>query len=645
MFIIHSSNRTEQLAGCLASIISRRPPVSLFSKELFLIQSRGMERMLSQYLAEQFGVWCNAEYQLPIQFIDFICRLGGIEVEEQVFNRDILTWQLEGILRESKGGALQPLSAYLSGEQSDLKRFQLARQLADIFDQYQIMRLDILQAWESDRTAGGGESEVWQKELWLKLRSLSPGVPHRGELIVHLINKLDSIDCAHADFPRRIFVFGLHTLPPLFLSVLENLSEKLDVHLFLLSPCELYWGDLESRKARARRLHLSETSVHEAAGGNLPFHPLLVAFGTQGAHFQELLLEKIDNWQDGEAAFADPLVVSAESPSLLLHLQADILAGSEPEKSGIFSTCKDNSIQVVSCHSRMRELMVLKDHILSWMQEDQSLELHEIIVMAPAIQEYALMIPAVFEDIQHSVADRNVRKKNRYYDTFMQFLSLLSGRYGWTELISILERPEVFPQFSLSAGDLETIRHWVISSGIRWGLSRQQRVKDNYMDSKAATWKAGLERMLMGYAIDRDETVADILPFTAIEGGDGELLGGLCRFVDVVEQRCFSFAEQKTLGQWSLELQSLCTCLFAEPEHPDVLAVRRIIAELEDKYAPHHDYNVSLQVIEAWLQSAVETGSSGGFLSGSLTFCSMLPMRSVPFRVICLLGLNDGEYP
>ena len=289
--------------------------------------------------------------------------------------------------------------------------------------------------------------------------------------------------------------------------------------------------------------------------------------------------------------------------------------------------------------------MVLRDQILSWLQEDQGPQLHEIIVMAPDIQDYALMVPAVFEDIQHAIADRKARKKNRYFDTFMQFLSLMSGRYGWTELVGILERPEIFPQFSLSAGDLDIIRHWVITAGIRWGLSAQQRRRDNFIDSDAGTWKAGLERMLMGYMIDSDDPVAGVLPFTAIEGGNGELLGGLCRFVDVVEQSCLSFAEEKTLAEWSVELQSLCTALFAEPENPDVLALGRIISELEEKYAHIHTSCVSFAVVETWLQSVVETCSSGGFLSGRLSFCSMLPMRSVPFRIICLLGLNDGEYP
>ena len=643
MFILHTSNRTERLVQSLASLLSRDVSPSLFRKELFLIQSRGIERMLSQFLSEYFGVWCNADYLLPVQFIDYLSRLTGLASEGQIFNRDILTWQLESLLRDMADPALTPLSTYLAGDQSALKRFQLARQLAHVFDQYQIMRMDILEAWEADTIVGGDESEVWQKELWRKVRIASPGVLHRGEVIARLITSLDALDQNGIRLPERIFVFGLHTMPPLFLSALNMLSVKIDVHLFLLSPCELYWGDIESKRVRARRILADRAPELSGPPEDLNYHPLLVSFGRQGAHFQELLLDRIEAYCDGEVAFVEPL--EGNDSSLLRHLQADILRGSEPERNRAISVDSDTSIQVISCHSRMRELMVLKDQILSWMYGDQSLELHEIIVMAPDIQDYGLLIPAVFEDIKHSIADRNARKRNRHFDVFMQFLELFSGRYGWTEIVSILERPEVFPRFALSAGDLETIRQWVIQVGIRWGLSAQQRARDNLITSEAGTWKSGLERMLMGYAIDSEEVVAGVLPFTELEGGDGELLGGLCQFIDIVDQSCVSFANDKTLAAWSDELRSLCTAIFAESDHLDLLALNQVLSELGGTYSNHHRLEVSFQVIQTWLQSVVETCSSGGFLSGKLTFCSMLPMRSVPFRVICLLGLNEGEYP
>jgi len=642
MFILHSSNQTEQLAESLACTLSRDGSSSLFEQEIFLIQSRGMERMLSQYLAEYFGVWCNARYLLPVQFVEYVSKLVGLTVDDQIFHRDMLTWQLEAVLRDLNDPSLHPLSAYLSGEQSSLKRFQLARQLANIFDQYQIMRMDLLDRWESGRLLTDDDSEIWQKTLWHKLRASLPGVFHRGEILSRLLLRLREMARDELILPRRIFVFGLHTMPPLFLSSLNMLSQKLDVHLFLLAPCEMYWGDIESKRVRARRALTSGRRSHLESNDELDFHPLLVSFGRQGADFQELLLDQLETYSEGEASFVDPC--ENQPNRLLQQLQSDILAGVDPGQHTYLGECADTSVQVMSCHSRIRELMILRDQILAWMYKDPSLDLHEIIVMVPDIKDYAQLIPALFKDIHHTIADRNARKENRYLDLFLQFLALFSGRFGWDEIFSLLENHEISTQFSMSAGDLETVRHWVIEAGIRWGLSDTQRGETSGIDD-VGTWRFGLERMLMGYAIDTEDEIADILPFTAIEGGNGELLGGLCSFIDIIDRKLLLFASEKTLAQWSDELRSLRAEIFTESDNPDLLLLDHVLVKMKDSYSAAHQSPVSFLVIQRWLQSVVETSSSGGFLSGTMTFCSMLPMRSIPFRIICLLGLNDGEFP
>lgn len=242
MFYLHTSNKTEKLADQLYTVISQEDPPSLFSPELFLIQSRGMERMLSQFLADRFGVWCNSSYLLPLEFIDYLSERMGLNLDCRVFDRDILTWRLERLLRDIDDPVMLPVTVYLSGEQQELKRYQLARQLANIFDQYQIMRPDYLNAWQQGETVTSDQSELWQRYLWLKLREDAPEVLHRGELIHVLNNVLHSDEQPDYGQLKRLFVFGVHTMPSLFLSTINGLSRWIDVHLFLLSPCELYWG-------------------------------------------------------------------------------------------------------------------------------------------------------------------------------------------------------------------------------------------------------------------------------------------------------------------------------------------------------------------------------------------------------------------
>lgn len=642
MFFLHTSNRTENLAHRLADIIAQDHALSLFSGELFLIQSRGMERMLSQYLAGRFQVWCSGSYLLPLQFIDYLSSSFGLRDDYRLFERDLLTWRLERLLRKVDDPVLRPIAAYLKSGREDMKRYQFARQLAHLFDQYQILRLDRLKLWESGAAAGSSEYEQWQGCLWRKLRDDAPGVPHRGEAVLSLIESINHCRTAEKLVLNRLFVFGLHTMPPLFLGVINELSRIVDVHLFLLSPCMEYWGDVESRRLQLGR------RLQKIRAGSLPtpadmaFHPLLAGLGRQGADFQELLLETVEGLEEGPELFSDPLADGART--LLHRLQADVLANAEEPGRPVESD-RDDSIMVVSCHSRMREVQVLRDQIMCWLYSDSTLGLHDILVMAPDIEKYAPFIPAVFRELPHDIADKQSRRTNGFLDAFLQFLNLFSSRYGWNDVLGLLERPEVLTRFDLSGADFEILQNWVIKAGVRWGLSALQRVEDGLHAFDAGTWRAGLERMLMGYAVGSEDEIDGIVPFTDIEGSQAELLGRLCQFIGVIEQARQDFRIDRRLADWSERFAHYSSQLFIDDQLPEQLELLSMISSLAEEPASCHDEELSLAVVRSWLETRAETKSSSGFLAGRITFCSMLPMRSIPFRVICLLGLNDGEFP
>lgn len=638
MFVLYNSNRTEALAEQLASVISESGGHTLFAKAVFLVQSREMERMLSQFLADRFGVWGNSRYLLPMQFIEHICQTLGAHLDSDSFDRSILSWRLELLLRNLEDPAMQSLKSYLSGDRSDLKRYQFARQLAHLFDQYQIMRPELIRSWDRGHRFTANSSEGWQLNLWEQLRVQSSS-KHRGEVIAGLIDRLQK---SSQDIPpefRRVFVFGLHTLPPLFLTILKALAETTDIHLFLLAPCALYWGDMETRRSR-----FSRVSEEVGYSGSGTFHPLLAGLGRQGADFQELLLDQVEEMIDGPDLFVSH--GDEVETSVLYRLQDDLLAGrwDEPGASASSLTC-DDSVVIVSCHSRMREASVLKDYILKWLTDDPGLRLHDIVVMAPDIQLYADLIPAVFKDVAHDISDCRKRRDNRYVEIFSQFLDLFFGRYSGPEIVSLLDQPEVRTAFSISSSDLETIRYWLKDVGIRWGLSAEQRHHDGLADFDTGSWLNGLERMLLGLAAGSKEPIGSIVPYIDIEGGDAELLGSLCLFIELIDQSRRETKKHLTLLDWSALLQTMSSRLFGDNDSADFVKLQEMLTGLAEQSGGHHNEPLRFEVIHQWFEYEAGATSSMNFLRGRLTFCSMLPMRSIPFKVICLLGLNDGEFP
>ncbi len=645
MYYLHVSNRTENLLQHLSELI-RVDKQSFFNRELFLIQSQGMERMIGQFLAEKFCSFCNFGFFLPLDFLEFIAGKLDLQILSDGYRRHILVWRLDGLLRDISDDCYGDIRQYLSGENVNLKRFQLARQLANIFDQYQIMRADMLAAWEDGKCVVNHPAEVWQMDLWQRLTALLKGSVHRGGQMQKLITLLNDSQGLSSLLPKRISIIGLHIMPPIYLEFLNSLANHMDVHLFILSPCRYYWGDLAEKRERIR----FETSLRRQ--DSLPdpedevYHPLLALLGRQGRDFQKMLLENVIFQMEFES-FVDPLDPPSQVPVTLLNqLQSDLLNGLMHQGKTVFDFRDDNSIQVVACHSKLRELGVLKDYILGLLHGDADLALRDIVVMAPDIQEYAPLIPALFADIQYSIADRSVQRNNRIINTFLTFLHLFKGRFGWSELLELLAQPEVYPNFQLTASDVDILRSWIVKVGIRWGLSPEQRGDSGLPPFAETSWRAGLDRLLMGCFIDSEECVDGLFPFTEIEGRGAEPLGGLCRYLELIERGYQDFKKGYSLLEWSEILLAYIRELFGGGDDQNLLSLRAMVIDLGESDNGFDDHPIDFAVICEWFSHiGQERRSSSGFLRGQLTFCSMLPMRSIPFKVICILGLNDTVFP
>ena len=632
MFILHSSNKTENLVAHLTAVIENAPLASPFAKEVFLIQSQGMERWLSQQLASQFKVWGNYEFLFPGKFFSSLAQSIDSRLSDAAFERNLMLWRIEALLRRLDGEVFAPLTQYLSGENIALKRYQLAQQLSQIFDQYQMMRPDMLEAWQKGQLLYQTTTEKWQQALWMQITAQT-GSKHRGSLWLDVIAKLNAAEegAFSTQLPERISVFGLNTMPPLFLSYLQGLSKHCQLHLFLLNPAQDFWADLAGKRQRAD---------DESFTG----HPLLSTFGQQGREFQEMLLEQAQF--DFEPESFEP----SEALNNLQRLQNDILNNrldAAAETQYIKPWQQDNSISVHACHSRMREVEVLKNQLLQALENAPTLELRDIVIMAPDIQVYEPFISAVFDDIQHAIADRSLRLSNHALDAFIRFLDLSQSRFGWQAVLDLLEQPVVHPGFGLSETDLELIKHWVRDTRVRWGRSAQHKQELGLPELSENTWQATLDRLLMGYAVGSDQDfVAAVLPYRDIEGSSAQALGGLCDFMQLLFKASKELKQAKPLKSWSAQLYYYADQLLAAAEPVERQQLNDLLAELSAELAAVHNDDVELRVIICWLKGMVaEHKSANGFLRGQLTFCSMLPMRSIPFKVIALLGMNDGEFP
>jgi exodeoxyribonuclease V gamma subunit len=644
---VNTSSSLTRLSASLARTLSEKPAAPL-ARESVVVLSTGMGRWLSMELAAAQGVCAGIDFRFPNDTLDSCFRavIPGIP-ETSPFALDTMTWRIAALLPSFLHlPGFGSIAAYLGDRSDDRRLLQLSRTLADTFDQYTIFRPRMILEWDH------GKGDDWQAVLWRALTTGCPGM-HRAALL-HTFRQCLAAGKAPLDsLPPRISLFGISFLPPFHLEVFSLLSRYIDVDIYLLNPCGSYWGDLFSEKHKAN-LAVNADIPPEALEFYETGNPLLSSLGTQGQEFFNLLLDFDATWNDLD---------DGERPansSLLGSIRNDILdlcdrGGRDPRTS---VTQSDRSLQIHSCHGPLREMEVLYDNLLRMFEELPSLEPRTICVMTPDIETYAPFITAVFgtrcggrPGIPFTIADQSARKENPLIETFLRILGLSASRFGLTSMLEILECPQVMARFDIASEELERIRVWLSGSGVRWGLDDAHRASLGFPPYGDFSWQAGLDRLFLGYALapDGERLFADNMPCDNIEGRQALALGKLAEFVAITSRLRARLSAQQTLDQWAETLTTVADQLISPLDENDtccssLYAVFQTLRETWQKSG--FDQRLGVAAVSDHLISLLEkSGGASGFLNGRVTFCAMLPMRSIPQRVVCLVGMNDGLFP
>ncbi len=658
---LFSGNRLELLAELLAARTGSQPLPPLVA-ETVVVQNPGMARWLSMRLAERQRICANCSFPLPNIFIrEIIGRIIPGLPAISSHRREIMLWHLMALLPDlagdPRGGALR---SYLkTGDQS--RCLQLAGRIAALFDQYTIFRPEMIKAWEQGRSTGNDPNEPWQRELWLRLvrrinNSADTPDPHHSDLLKTAVERLENNDFPVKELPPRVALFGISSMPPAHLHLLAALARHLPVSIYLLNPCQEYWEDiLSDRDCDRLRCRAGHGAPLYLERGN----PLLASMGRLNRDF----LSMCRNHDPEE----DELFVVPEGRTLLAAIQRDILQlrdrGNGPESEAPLEIePDDHSLRIHSCHSPLREVELLHDHLLHLFAKDPELDPEEILVICPDLATYGPLIRTVFTApdapgarIPCNIAAQGLFTENRLVETFLAILELAGSRVTASEVLKIMESPPVRRRFNILADDLPTIRYWIRSSGIRWGMDRKDRQLHGLPPFSENSWQAGLDRLLLGYAMANDnQTLFDgILPGSEINGEEAEILG---RFLDCTAT-LFRFVramrQPRPAGEWSeLLLALLDGCFTVDEETEEELQlVGNVLRELRD-FARRAGYReplgpdtVRIRLKQDLAPEQPGTAGARGLLNSGVTCCQMTTLRAIPFKIICVLGMNDTVFP
>jgi exodeoxyribonuclease V gamma subunit len=648
---LHRAERTDLLADGLGALLADRPP-DPFAEELVLVPARGVERWLSQRLSHVLGcgpdsgdgVCAGVSFRSPGSLI---AEITGT-VHDDPWSPEAMTWPLLGVIDGALGEPwCRTLATHLghfhSGEEAELRRgrrYAVARRLAGLFASYARQRPQLLVDWLDGNAGDLDDDLAWQPQLWRALVAAVPADPphNRHDKTVARLRESPS------ELPARLSLFGHTRLPGTDVELLDALAVHHELHLWLPHPSDDLWRALSGvHGAVPRRADTSHRAVD---------HPLLATLGRDLRELQRGLPEN---------PATDEYLSGAKKPDTLLGwLQSDI-AANVVRPDGRSLAADDRSVQVHSCHGPARQVDVLREVLLGLLADDPTLEPRDILVMCPDIETYAPLIVADFGlgDVVHGahpahrlrvrLADRALTQTNLLLGVASQLLTLAGGRVTASEVLNLAQAAPVRARFSFSDDDLEGITRWVRQSNIRWGFDQEHR-RPFGVDFVHNTWRFGIDRVLAGVAMSDDSHawIDHTLPLDDVSSNRVELAGQFAEYIDRLQRAVDSLTAARPLQEWLAALSDGITLLtrLDDKDAWQTSQMQREFTEVLRTAGPRADTAMRLPDVRALLQSHLAgRPTRANFRTGTLTVCTMVPMRSVPHRVVCMVGLDDGIFP
>lgn len=655
---VYRASRLEALLDPLRTLAEAAPPVHPLAAVEVVAGHAGMRPWLATALARKAGpggIAANLDIRLPSAWLEALAQdvLGESAVALAPYTRAQLRWRVHALLPDCPQPRLQ---AYLQGVDRERRRLQLADHVAGLFSRYIVYRRDWLAAWargESALPADAGSPLPW---LWQRLRT-GIGRPHRSERLQQLVDALPRHAAARGDV---LHLFGLNHLAPAELAVFAAVARHRPVALYVADPCRLDWGDLGDQRRRLRQALEVGTDV-EAAFLEQP-HPLLAAWGRLGQEFL-LALDAHEPWVDvrhwedeRDDAPATRLAVVQDS----LRRMAPTLLATQGE-----APLRDASLRVHACHTRLRELEVLRDALLAALAELDGLRPSQIAVVAPDIQAYLPLLPAVFGPpgegsgpLPYHLADIAIARVHPLLQAFRRLLDLPTARITTADVVDLLRVPQVAARLRLDDAGVERIAGWLQQANVAWGLDGAQRARLGLpaVDAHGFAW--GMDRLLAAHVFGESAEVVPmpgggtVLPVATVEGPQAADLGGLDALLVQLADWQADAGRVRHASDWARMLDLRIDALFrvdaqdrAAQDALDLLRaqVRRLATEpAEAGLDPELDHAGVRDLLRQALDAVPERQP---FLLGGVTICGMVPQRAIPFRVVAVLGLNDGEFP
>lgn len=666
--MIHTivSPRFEYLLDRLCNNLDIYKTPSIFTKQTIIVSSLAIKRRLTLDIADRMGICTNIDFPFLAQWL---WQQTGAE-QTTPFSANILTWKiLEQFDNASFINSLPTpnrLSTYLANA-NDTMRFDFALQIAKRFEEYITYRPEWLQSWidgkyveitpitskNNEQIQQIQEDQIWQAALWQTIYSteLETSVFDLRIALNKILAHTTSTN-NHSN-KKHIHLFCEPFIAPIYLDALKQLSNYIDIHLYLFTPCTEYWQDtIDSKRYLQFKLQGIDPDQQHLDIGN----PLLISWGKQEQAALNALQER---FSDAPDIFEEPQndieydsLSFNEKSTVLSRLQNTILRNDNDLTSVLQDTSSDHSLTIHSAHSLLREIEILHDLLLDRLS-DPSVSSDQILIVATDLNTAAPMIESVFNNgnpdfrIPYTLTGQRESDSNPVANALLRILSLAVSRITSTDVSDILALPEINRKFDFP-DDFETIDNWIEQTRICWALDGMHKQTFNVPANNRHSFDDGMSRLFLAYAMPDgcDTPIGGILPAGHIQGNQSALLGQFRFFIEKLRKLRQTLSIDKNAQAWRLcILETLSDFIDINQDlQPFDQIVRERIGKLFDDMQAMSG-TLSFKIVSKALELALAESRAGSIPSGSVTIAPIESLRWIPFDHIYVLGMNDGTFP
>ncbi|MBC8199113.1 MAG: exodeoxyribonuclease V subunit gamma [Desulfobacterales bacterium] len=683
---LYFSNRLDKLAEQFALMVDleNRRKENVFKAPLVIAPNANLIKWLQLVLAKKRFICMNMDFQfLETGLWSLLANLDTEKLNPKLLDNDCLQMLLLYALQNLDENRIQfePINHYLLNP-DNIKRpdytvrlWQLSEKFARLFQEYEFNRWDMIQKWRQNKVLPKG-MELCQQKLYLLTNKLRD----------KLFNKSNSFYLSMMEYADRLLAgksekkkiavngnnfvhfFGLSQISPFHLQLIGRLKDYYEIFIYAFNPSREFWEDIKTpqEKRWILRKNLTKLAIksEEKDQGELfvqDDNELLSLWGKPGRESIRLLCELTD--YDFHACFA-----KEKTPATVLQrIQSDILT--LPSKKA--GPKQDRSLQIVACPGIYREVETVYNSILYNLEQDNGLQLTDIAILVPDISKYKFVFDSVFnrspKSLSYNLVDSHAEIESIFGRGVLSIFDFATGRFSRREVFDLILNPCFMSKWKIGFEEIRAWAYWAQELNIFHDFDQRSKKEKGYCESPYYTWKQGLQRLrlsrIMSNPVESKKAVSgsfkhfqDIVPYFDLNTGDVHLMEKFCIVIEKLNNVAIYLNDVPLSGkEWNGRFLEACDELLdipsdfageTEVKHSLINALDNL--QFYDAISEDdEDSKLDIEMIKEFIKSRLSSisGGYGDYLTGGVTISALQPMRPIPFKIVYVLGMEEGSFP